>query len=119
MAKQDQLHGCDIRFFRKNVANPKIYSRTIRAFRPTSATVAIETDSGLKILLRTTGGTKYFFVDEWRYLAEFDHESHPGRYHDYTLRGRNTAPANRKGLVAGSRDPLWIRIASHRIEGSI
>ena len=118
MAKKDYLHGCDIKFFRKNVASPKIYSKTTRAFRPSPTTVAIETDSGLRILLRATGGPKYSYVDEWRYLAEFDHENHPGRYHDYTLRGGNTAPTNRKGRLDETGGPLWIRVASHKIEES-
>jgi hypothetical protein len=118
MQKQNLLHGCDIRFFRKNVANPKIYSKTTRAYRPGSMTVAIETDSGLRILLRATGGPKYQFVDEWRFLPDFDDENHPGRYHDYTLRGPNTAPTNRRGRLEGSGKPVWIRVASHKIEDS-
>jgi hypothetical protein len=55
-------------------------------------------------------------VDEWQYIPEVDGENRPGKYFQYNLRCKNSAPTNYK-----DKDPLsgrykWMRLRSHKIE---
>ena len=111
----DYQHGCDIVFFKKNLPKPKIYSTADKAYRPTNLTIALETVTGLKILLRATGGIKYAYVDEWQFTPDLDEEGHPGKYFEYTLRGANTAPTNVRDRDCNGK-PRWIRVKSLKIE---
>jgi hypothetical protein len=112
----DHTHGCDIVYLGRKFKASPIYAPVAKAYRPSSTTVAVETTSGLKVLLRRTGGTKYDYVDEWQYIPEVDEENRPGKYYQYNLRCKNSAPTNYK-----DKDPVtgrykWMRLRSHKID---
>ncbi len=115
----DSKQGCDLFLDSKNKDVALVYSKIKRAYRLGGTSIAIETESGLRVLLRKNCGLKFSYVDEWQYIPEVDAENRPGKYYSYTMRGQDSAPLNYKDKDKFTGKYRWMRLKSHKIEEKI
>jgi hypothetical protein len=113
---ESNLHGCDILWKPKKSYQPYLYFPIHKAYRPTYNTIAVELSSKLKVLIRASGGQKYKWIDEWKFLPEFDINNQPGGYYDFCCRSPNAYATTWRDKDKKTGKYQWYRTQSFKIE---